>query len=203
MGSIACDYHIIITRGITWINPKMNDTALLALDLQRDFLEATGRMRVSGKHASMVIAAANRLLQHAEKTGWLPILVKHEFPRKDWIGNLLRRYAAIEGSIGAEIDPRIRIPPNGALVSKRKADAFTNPALTEILESAHIRQLLILGVVAESCVLATANSALRRSFSVTVVCDGVGSTRSTLRDSGLLKMQAAGARLKESSEIIR
>jgi len=181
----------------------MNDTALLVLDLQRDFLEATGRLRVSGEHAGMVIATANRLLKHAEKTGWLPVFVNSEFAKKDWLGNFFRKHAAIEGSIGAQVDPRVCVPPNSSVLSKRKADAFSNPALAGILGSAEIRQLVILGVMADGCVLATAKSAIRRGFSVTVICDGVGSKRDILRDSGLLKMQEAGVRLKECSEFVR
>lgn len=180
----------------------MSDTAILVLDLQRDFLEATGRMRVSAEHAGMVIATANRMLKHAEKTGWLPIFVKNEYSRTDWMGNFFRKSAAVEGSVGAEIDPRVLVPANSPLVSKAKADAFTNPALLGILARAGIRQLVILGVYAEGCVLATATSAVRRGFSVTVICDGVGSKRDILRDSGLLKMQEAGVRLKECSEIV-
>ena len=116
--------------------------------------------------------------------------------------HFFRKSAAVEGSVGAEIDPRVLVPANSPLVSKAKADAFTNPALLGILARAGIRQLVILGVYAEGCVLATATSAVRRGFSVTVICDGVGSKRDILRDSGLLKMQEAGVRLKECSEIV-
>ena len=88
------------------------------------------------------------------------------------------------------------------MVSKAKPDAFTNPALEEILRSTGIRHLVALGVMAEGCVRATVNNAIRRRFSVTVGSDGVASSREFLRRFGLKNVQNAGARVRESSEIL-
>jgi nicotinamidase-related amidase len=109
------------------------------MDLQRDFLEENGRMPVGKNDADPVIASANRLLKHAESAGWLQVFIKNEYRKADWIGNLFRKGAAIEGSIGAEIDPRIPLPTGALVVSKAKPDAFTNLALAEILRGAGIR----------------------------------------------------------------
>jgi nicotinamidase-related amidase len=108
-----------------------------------------------------------------------------------------------EGSAGAEIDPRVPFPADALVVSKAKPNAFTNPALAEILTSAGIHHLVVLGVMAEGCVRATVNSAIRRGFSVTVVSDGVASTRDFLRRFGLKSMRKAGARIRETSEVLR
>jgi nicotinamidase-related amidase len=180
----------------------LNDTALLAIDLQRDFLEENGRMPVGKNGAELVIASASRLLKYAESVGWLQVFIKNEYRKADWIGNLFRRGAAIEGSAGAEIDPRIPFRAGALVVSKARPDAFTNPALAEILTSAGIHHLVVLGVMAEGCVRATANSAIRRGFSVTVVSDGVASSRDFLRRFGLRSVQKAGARIRRTSEIL-
>jgi len=181
----------------------MNDTAVLLLDLQRDFLETSGRMPISAGDADMVIAAANRLVRHAESAGWQQIFIRNEFREADWIGNLFRRRAAIEGSVGAEIDPRVVFPTSSLVISKAKPDAFTNPALAEALRSAGIRQIVILGVMAEGCVRATVKSARNRGFSVTVVADGVASRRDFLKRFGLKSMQKAGASVIECSEMLK
>jgi len=180
----------------------MKDTALLLLDLQRDFLETSGRMPISAGDADMVIAAANRLVRHAEKAGWQQIFIKNEFLKSDWIGNLFRRHAAIEGTFGAEIDPRVIIPTGSAVIAKSSPAAFTNPALAEALKSAGIRQIVILGVMAEGCVRATVKGARNRGFAVTVVADGVASRREFLKRFGLKSMQKAGAHVRECSEIL-
>jgi nicotinamidase-related amidase len=82
-------------------------------------------------------------------------------------------------------------------------DAFTNPALAEVVKSAGIRRIVILGVMAEGCVRATVKGARNRGFSVTVISDGVASTRDFLKHFGLKSMQKAGASVRECSEILQ
>ncbi|MGD0885459.1 MAG: cysteine hydrolase [Thermodesulfovibrionales bacterium] len=181
----------------------MNDTALLLLDLQRDFLESCGRMPISAGNADIIISSANRLVRHAERAGWKQIFIKNEFRKSDWIGNLFRKRAAIEGSVGAEIDPRVVFPTGSSVISKSRPDAFTNPTLDEILKSARIRQTIILGVMAEGCVRATVKGARHRGFSVIVVSDGVASSRDLLKRFALKSIQKAGASVRECSEILK
>ena len=180
----------------------MNNTALLLIDLQRDFLETSGRMPIKARNADIVISLANRLIMHAESAGWKPVFIKNEFKKSDWIGNILRKRAAIEGSVGAEIDPRVLFPMSSSVISKSRPDAFTNPELVELLKSSGIHQIIILGVMAEGCVRATVNGARSLGFSVTVVSDGVASSRDFLKRFGLNCMKKAGASVREHSEIL-
>ena len=57
----------------------MNATALLALDLQRDFLDPGGRLPIRAAQQAPLIAAVNRLLAHAEAQGWTVVLVENRF----------------------------------------------------------------------------------------------------------------------------
>ena len=180
----------------------MANTALLLLDMQRDFLETSGRMPISTKNANMIISSANLLLRHAEKVGWTQIFIKNEFRKSDWIGNLIRKNAAIKGSAGAEFDPRVAFTKNFSVISKSRPDAFSNPALAKILKSAGIRHIIVLGVMAEGCVRATVKSARNRSFSVTVVSDGVASSRDFLKRFGLKSIHRVGASIRECSELL-
>lgn len=180
-----------------------NRTALLLLDLQRDFLEANGRLPVTAEDADRVVASANRLSSHAEKSGWKLIFIKNEFRKADWIGNVFRKGAAIKGSAGAEIDPRVTVPSTASIVSKSSPDAFTNPELEEILKSESIRRLLVLGLMAEGCVRATVKSALDKGLIVTVVSDAVASTREFLKRYGLRSIRKSGAGFVECSILLR
>jgi len=181
----------------------MSDTALLIIDLQRDFLETSGRMPIRASNADIVISSANRLIKHAESAGWRPIFIKNEFSKSDRIGNFFRKHAAIEGSAGAEIDQRVLFPVGSAVISKSRSDAFTNPELAALLNSSGINRLVILGVMAEGCVRATVNGARTLRFSVTVVSDGVASSRDFLKWFGLFCMKKAGARVRESCEMLK
>jgi nicotinamidase-related amidase len=181
----------------------MNHTALLLLDLQRDFLETTGRMPISAGNADTVISSANLLVRHADSAGWKQIFIRNEFLKSDWIGNLFRKRAALEGSAGAEIDPLVIFPERSSAISKSKPDAFTNPALEEALKTDGIRRIVILGLMAEGCVRATVKGAISRGYSVTVVSDGVASSRDFLKRFGLKSMEKAGASVRECSEILK
>ena len=183
-------------------NSRKTDTALIILDLQRDFLEGNGRMPVGTGNADRVIASANRLLQHAEHAGWMIVVIKNEFRRTDWLGNFFRHSAAVEGSAGAENDPRVHFPANVTTMAKSRPDAFTNPALAETLQGSRIRQLIILGVMAEGCVRATVKSAIGRGYAVTVVADGVASTKEFLHRFGLRSMRTGGAIVKTCDELL-
>ncbi len=181
----------------------MNHTALVAIDLQRDFLEAGGRMPLPSDTVETILAATHRLLTHAEAAGWKVVFIRNEFRRSDRLGNFFRSGAALEGTPGAQIDPRVNLPPDAVLLSKSAADAFTNPALGELLAAASIRNLIVCGVMAEGCVRATVRSALRQNHHVTIVSDAIGSSREILRRFGLRSMQRAGAQLIESAELLR
>jgi len=158
-------------------------------------------MPVSPSTAHRVITSANRLLQHAEGAGWMIIIVRNEYARRDWFGNFFRNAAALEGSPGADIDPRVVVPTSALKLSKSKPDAFSNPALESALKLAAINRLVIIGVMAEGCVRATVKAAARRRYSVTVATDAVGSSRSFLESFGLRNMRRAGAQLSTSAEI--
>ena len=180
----------------------MDHTALLLIDLQRDLLEADGRMPVSAADASQVVSGANRLIQHGASAGWKLIFIKNEYPRSDFVANFFRKGAAIEDSHGAELDPRVIVPSSGLVLTKSRPDAFSNPKLEETLASGAVHRLVVLGVMAEGCVRATVNGAISRGFTVTVVSDAVASTRGLFRRFGMRSMKNAGATAKVSSEIL-
>ena len=181
----------------------MSDTALLLIDLQRDFLETNGRLPVGGENADRVIATSLRILNHARTAGWKLIFIKNEFKKHDWRGNLSRNNAAIAASPGAEIDPRIPVPADAEIFSKAKSDGFSNPALEASLKASAIRQIVMLGLMTEECVCDTASSALRRGFKVVIVANAVASSEDALHHRGLAKMREAGAEIKESGELLR
>jgi len=46
------------------MNDTMNNTALLLIDLQRDFLETSGQMPISARNADIVIRCASASLTY-------------------------------------------------------------------------------------------------------------------------------------------
>jgi len=149
--------------------PSPGRSAVLLLDLQVDFLDvARGRMPVDEGAALRVIAAANAVLAGEALAGALPVLVVNRFPATARFANFFRRGAAVAGSAGAGLDPRIIGAPNVRVFAKQRASAFSNPELRPYLEGQGVRRLWVIGVFAEGCVRATALEARQLGFEVVV-----------------------------------
>lgn len=170
------------------------NTALLLMDLQLDFLADSGRMPVGAANAEQVIAVANGMVALFEERGWPVFVIFNQFRKNDVIGNLFRRNAALEGSEGGRIDPRLLVH-DAHCFSKSKSSAFTNPEFSEYLKVTGIGQVVICGVYAEGCVRATAFDALRAKLGVVVLSDGVASNRRSKHNWALSHMGKRGVRI--------
>ncbi|MGC2457427.1 MAG: isochorismatase family cysteine hydrolase [Gallionellaceae bacterium] len=176
-------------------------TALVLIDLQSDFLQPWGRLKVGEQQALAVIRCASRLISAAPQKGMLPVFVANQFRPDDWIGNILRKHSALKGSKGAEIDPRIPGPAL-PLFPKEKSDAFSNADLNRYLQSNQITNLLIAGVMTEACVRATTAGAIQHGYQVTVVSDGVESDKHWKKAFGLWWMRRLGAHIQTCDETL-
>jgi nicotinamidase-related amidase len=166
--------------------------ALVLLDFQRDFLAEDGRMPVARHHVAPVLAAARCAADQARTRGDLIVRVGNEFRRGDVVGNLLRRRAAVAGSVGTAWDDRV--PAEDAIyLPKSAGSAFTNPALDAALAARGIRHLTIAGLFARGCVRATAEAALRRGLTVELLADAVACSSDRSRDRALRRLAARGA----------
>jgi maleamate amidohydrolase len=144
-------------------------TAVLLMDLQVDFLDvARGRMPVAPDAAVRVLAGANAVLSGVALAGALPVLIVNQFPPSARLANFFRHGAAVAGSVGASLDPRVRACANTRIFAKAQANAFTNPDLEPYLRAQGIIAVWVMGVFAEGCVRATALAARRLGFEVVV-----------------------------------
>lgn len=174
--------------------------AILALDLQRDFLEPKGRLPVAQHQVDELIRTANAVIEDAARRGTPVIYVLNDFPRRAFVANVFRRWAALSGSRGAELDPRVRV--EGDLrAQKHAANAFTNPELDGLLRKLGVKHVVILGVFAPACVRATARGALRNGYRVTVVRDAVAAGSDRSRDKALDRLARDGATIATSAAL--
>jgi len=172
--------------------------AVLLLDLQLDFLDPQrGKMPVPGEGAARVVAAANHVLRGEVLAGALPVLIVNQFPRGAVLGNCFRHGAALAGSPGAGLDPRIAHPPHVRIFSKARDDAFSNAALETYLREQGVGTVWVLGVMSEGCVRATALAARRLGFEVLVAQDAIATTAAWKARLAIWLMRRGGVRLVE------
>jgi nicotinamidase-related amidase len=175
--------------------------ALLLMDLQIDFLAIDGRLPVGAVKAERVIAVANCMAALFAEQQRPIIVIANQFKRSDTFGNFFRRYAAMEGTEGGDIDPRVLVR-DARSFSKAKSSAFTNPDLADYLKAALINRLVICGVYAEGCVRATAFDALRAGLETVVISDGVASKRTATCKWALTHMRKRGVRIVSMDEYL-
>jgi nicotinamidase-related amidase len=144
------------------------------MDLQVDFLNVDkGRMPVEEKGAARVIAAARSVLLYNAVPDAIIVAIVNAFPRSQRIANFFRHNAAVEGTAGAELDKRIALPAGTPVFTKACANAFSNPALHEYLQSRATTRLCIVGVFAEGCVRSTAIAARGLGYDVCVPLEAI------------------------------
>ncbi len=170
-------------------------SAVLLMDLQRDFLDGGGRMPVDRRGAEAVISVANAILSGQALRGALPIAIVNSYSPNSRIANFFRHHAAIAGSEGVKLDARIALPKEAAVFAKERASAFTNPELSGFLEAEQVETLYVLGAFAEGCVRATVLDAIRLGYKVRAIENGIASSVQWKRRFGLWSMKRAGATL--------
>ncbi len=92
---------------------------------------------------------------------------------------------------GAEIAERLRPEPGDYYILKPKHSAFLCTPLPLLLAKLGVRRLVLTGIAADACILATAMDAHAREYTVEVPRDGVASRTPRLRDLALATLQGA------------
>lgn len=169
-------------------------TALVIIDMQRDFLEPGGFGAMLGNDVSLLrsaIAPCQRLLAAARAVGMLMIHTR-EGHRPDLSdappAKLARGKGAtrigdagpmgrilIRGEPGHAIIPELAPAPGEPVLDKPGKGAFYQTDLGLILANHGIRSLVVAGVTTEVCVHTTVREANDRGFECLVVSDAVGS----------------------------
>jgi maleamate amidohydrolase len=180
------------------------DTAVLLMDLQKDFLDVEkGRLPIDRQSAQVVLKTANEILSKRVLAEALPILVMNQFPVTDRIANFFRKGSAIAGSVGAELDSRLEDHAQVKVVVKVSPSAFSNSELQQYLRAQDVRELYVLGVFAEGCIRATVLDAMKLGYVVHVIADAVATNASWKKRCALWAMKRAGARIESSVLAIR
>lgn len=152
-------------------------TALLVIDMQNDFLLPDAPVPAPGGLEAIPRIAA--LAEECRRAGF-PVIYTQEMHRPDLsdYGIELEFEPAhcIEGTGGADIVRGLEPQPGDVRISKRRYDAFLNTDLDLVLRTRGIRNLLIVGVCTDICVLSTTIHARNLDYRCFVLSDAVAGT---------------------------
>jgi nicotinamidase-related amidase len=186
-------------------------TALIIIDMQRDFLEPGGFGETLGNDVGLLAAAIGpcaRVLEAARRTG-LAVIHTREGHRPDLsdappakiergapamrigdrgpMGRIL-----VRGEPGHQIVSALAPAPGEPVVDKPGKGAFYQTDLELMLQNRGIESLLVCGVTTEVCVHTTVREANDRGFRCIVVGDACGSYFPEFHEVGLRMIAAQG-----------
>ena len=186
-------------------------TAVVMIDMQRDFLEAGGFGATLGNDLSLVqsaIAPARALLEAARDAGMLVVHTRECHapdlsdcpPAKRLRGSPSLRIGdegsmgriLIRGEPGADIVPELAPRPGELVIDKPGKGAFHATGLDALLRERGITHLLIGGVTTEVCVQTTMREANDRGYECLLVEDATASYFPAFKESVLQMVRAQG-----------
>ncbi len=186
-------------------------SALIIIDMQRDFLEPGGFGEMLGNDVSQLrrTIEPNRRLLEAWRAAGLPVLHTREGHRPDLFdlppAKKIRGRSAtsigdpgpmgrilVRGEPGHDIIAELTPQPGEPVIDKPGKGAFFATDLHAILEHRGIKQLVVTGVTTEVCVNTTVREANDRGYDCLVLEDCVGSYFPEFHAMGLKMIKAQG-----------
>jgi nicotinamidase-related amidase len=186
-------------------------TALLIIDMQRDFLEPGGFGETLGNDVSQLARAVQpiaKLLAAARELGLLVVHTREGHlpdlsdapPAKVMRGAPSLRIGdpgpmgriLIRGEPGHDIIPELYPHAGEVVIDKPGKGAFYATGLGDVLHRHGIENLLVCGVTTEVCVNTTVREANDRGYRCVVIADGCASYFPDFHRAGLAMIKAQG-----------
>ena len=186
-------------------------TALLVIDMQRDFVDPGGFGEQLGNDVSRlrrVVAPLQRVLEAMRAAGYLVIHTREGHlpdlsdcpPSKIARGHLTTGIGdvgpmgriLVRGSYGHDIIDELKPVGDETVIDKPGKGAFFATDLDFILRNRNIQSLVVTGVTTEVCVHTTVREANDRGFECLVLADCVGSYFPEFQRVGLEMIAAQG-----------
>jgi biuret amidohydrolase len=163
-------------------------TAVLVIDMQRDFLEPGAPVATPG--GLELVPRINRLTARARERG-IPVIFTQEMHRADksdfGIELEFEPPHCLEGSAGLELVDALEVmPADYRIVNKRRYDAFLGTDLESLLRNLGVESLLVVGVCTDICVTSTVQHARNLDFRCYVLRDCVAGTTAERHEAALL-----------------
>lgn len=152
---------------------KYNETALLIVDMVRDFTDPNGLVYYPQNRE--VLPRIREVEDFCRERGNLIIFAQHRYRANKYDKNLeTMRVNCIEGSGGEEIDHMLLVDEKADyVIQKRRYSAFFGTDLDLILREHGIKDLIIVGTKTNCCIRATVTDAYYFNYNVIVLSDCV------------------------------
>ncbi|BEP18279.1 isochorismatase family protein [Pyrofollis japonicus] len=138
-------------------------TALIIVDMQNDFVKPGGKLRVPAAEAT--IEPIKKLLEKARKHQVMTIFTQDTHYLDDPEFKIWGEHV-VKGTWGWEIIDELKPVKGEIVVEKTRYDGFYGTPIDDLLRVHGIQNVIVVGTVANICVLHTAASAALRWYKV-------------------------------------
>jgi len=180
-----------ISEGTPIPDPPPTNTALLVIDIQGGTTGNSSALTALKDQSEDLIRRVNAIAGEMSARDHLIVYVRTEVvnPLLNVLNNTMAR-----GTEGAELDPRLVIPPSEVVV-KRRGDSFMKTGLDQMLEEHQVGKLVMVGLDAAGCVRSTALAALNRGYEITLIEDAVIASKEKEKKEALEELRALGVEI--------
>jgi len=182
---------------------RPHNTALLVIDMERDFVEAGAVQETPGARA--LISTINGLATWARQHD-VPVIFTLEMHRSDrsdyGIELEYDPVHCLEGSAGCELAAGLSLEPTDyRITGKRRYDAFLGTDLDLLLRSKKVENLVCCGVTTHVCVMSTVFTARNLDYRVLLARDAVAAVSPDHQAAALLCMSDVFAYITTSTAV--
>lgn len=164
-------------------------SALLVIDMQRFFLDATSPTFTCGGPA--ILPTLKRLVDAFRRAGRPVIFTRHVHHPGDLDSGIMGWWwkgKCLEGSPESEVHPDLAPLPGEKVVFKHRYSAFYNTDLETVLRCLKVEDLVVTGIMTNMCCESTARDAYYRDYRVFVPADGTGTISEEMQLASLLNL---------------
>lgn len=181
---------------------KPEHTALILVDMQRDFCCEDGKFAMAGRDISSVraiIPNCRRLLETARKAGVFVVhlqqvtLPEQKSDNAGWLAFKTRdgksaEYALL-GSKGAETICELQPEGTEVVLQKFRPSGFHGTFLDQILRANGVESVMICGTTTEGCVMATVLDASFHDYYTCIAEDAAASSVARMQETAIAFMK--------------
>jgi len=166
--------------------------ALLVIDLQNEYRPGAawpvvGYDDVLANTAQLIEAARAAGVPVIHAQAWVKTEERDGYARQEEI--LTEEFrSAVAGSEGAQICIEVAAQPGDIVIHKQWPSAFRSTDLSQRLTALGVENLLVAGVLTDSCVTASVFDAVYHGFRVWLVKDACGSGTNPMHQTGILNL---------------
>ncbi|XP_023548755.1 probable inactive nicotinamidase At3g16190 [Cucurbita pepo subsp. pepo] len=178
---------------------QWNHTALLVIDMQKDFIDEGSPFAIPGARA--ILPSVYRAVEIARKRGVFVIWVVREHDpegrdverfRRHYYGNGKLKPAA-KGSRGAELVEGLEMKEGEYKLVKTRFSAFFDTNLHSLLQGVGITHLVVAGVQTPNCIRQTVFDAVSLDYhSITLLSDATAAATPKIHQDNITDIKNVG-----------